>query len=382
MRDNAMAIDPPSPVVGLAIDPRNPGTLYAATNGMGVFKSTDRAGSWSPINQGLAATSVYASAIDPQSPGMIYAETSAGIFKTTDGGKNWSSSNSGLPPLGDPSLLPLPAATSIAIDPLTPSTLYAGIIGSLGNAQQPGVVFKSIDGGANWNPVHSPLEPGLFLASLTIDPQNSTLYATGFHPNGIVAGVVSEIRKSADGGDTWVAAGSFPGYVRSLVIDSHGTLYAVAASSISRSTDGGASWTDLAVPTDSVGDCDECVPVIVLVVDPQHPDTLYVGGYGGVLKSADGGASWQAMNSGLPGPPKTWAGVGTIAIDPHNANTLYATMDGQVFRSIDGAATWSPVNSSGLPVTFVTTLATDPEKPNTVYAVTGGGGIFEMTFVP
>jgi hypothetical protein len=266
------------------------------------------------------------------------------------------------------------------IDPLTPSTLYAGIIGSLGNAQQPAVIFKSIDGGANWNPVHSPLAPGLLLSSLTIDPQNDTLYATGFYANGGVAGIGSEIRKSADGGDTWVAAGSLPGYVRSLVIDPQSTLYAVANWGILRSTDGGTSWTDLAVPTDSVGDCDECVPVSVLAVDPQRTDTLYAGGDVGVLKSTDGGASWQAMNSGLPWPPKTWTGIGAIVIDPHNSHTLYATMDGQVFRSLDGAASWNAL-SAGLIATSVSTLRIDSRNPGTVYADTYGGGIFALTFV-
>jgi photosystem II stability/assembly factor-like uncharacterized protein len=156
----------------------------------------------------------------------------------------------------------------------------------------------------------------------------------------------------------------------------------VAGGWIFKSTDGGASWTDLRVPTDSVGDCDECLPVGVLAVDPQRPDTLYAGGDVGVLKSMDGGASWNAMNSGLPWPPKTWTGVGALVIDPHDSNTLYATLDGQVFRSTDGAATWTPVDSSGLTVPFVGTLAIDPKDHSTVYAGTGGGGIFAITFVP
>ena len=82
----------------------------------------------------------------------------------------------------------MPAAIPIAVDPLTPNTLYAGIIGNLGNSQQPPGLFQSVDGGENWIALNSPLDPGLFLASLTIDPQNRTLYVTGFYPNGMVSG--------------------------------------------------------------------------------------------------------------------------------------------------------------------------------------------------
>jgi hypothetical protein len=382
-RDNSIAVDPPNPSAGLAVDPHNPGTLYAATNGTGLFKSTDGAGSWRPVNRGVSAASVYASAIDPKSPNTIYAETVAGIVKTVDGGANWSSANVGLPLTpGDASHILSPTILSIAIDPLTPSTLYVGVTGNLQGSQQPAGVFKSIDGGANWIPVSSPLGPGLVLASLTIDPQNpDTLYTTGFYPNGVVAGVISEIRKSTDGGNNWVAAGSFPSYVRALVIDSQSALYAVAGGWISRSLDGGASWTDLAVPTDAVGDCDECVPVGTLAVDPQRSDTLYAGGAVGVLKSTDGGASWNTMNSGLPSSTQDWYGVTALVIDPRNSKTLYAVMAGKVFRSTDGAASWNEV-SAGLAATSVSTLMIDSKQPSTVYVGTYGGGIFAINFVP
>lgn len=369
------AINPQNPTAGLAVDSQNPGTVYAATDGLGVFKSTDRASSWSAVNSGLSATEVHSSGIDSQNPGTIYAATNAGLFKTTDEGVNWIGATSGLPAGG--------VLGSIAIDPQTPSTLYAGFSGNLGNigyGQPPAGIFRSVDGGASWISISSALEPGYYAASLAIDPHSpSTLYAGGLSPNHGPE-FVSEILKSTDGGTSWTASGSFRSYVRAVVTDSQSpsNLYGVAGW-VFKSTDGGASWSDLRVPLDSVGDCDECLGVGVFAVDPQRPDTLYAGGYVGVLKSVDGGASWNAMNAGLPWPPKTWTGVGALVIDPHNPNTIYATMDGQVFRSNDGAATWSGVNA-GLTVTWVNTLAIDPKSPGTVYAGTAGGGIFAITF--
>src|SRR6266705_2670433 len=94
-------------------------------------------------------------AIDPLTPTTLYAGTygGGGLFKSTDGGANWVAVGS------------LTYISDLAIDPLTPTTLYAGI-DSWG-------VYKSTDGGASWNAT------GLGVASsLAIDPLTpTTLYA-------------------------------------------------------------------------------------------------------------------------------------------------------------------------------------------------------------
>ena len=59
-------------IYALAIDPTAPNTLYAGTNGGGVFKSTDGGTTWSAFNTGLTNLSVYALAIDST---MLYAGT-------------------------------------------------------------------------------------------------------------------------------------------------------------------------------------------------------------------------------------------------------------------------------------------------------------------
>jgi hypothetical protein len=61
-------------------------------------------------------------AIDPSTPATLYAgRLNGGVFKSTDGGATWSASNTGLTNFNVPSL---------AIDPLTPATLYAGTQGN------------------------------------------------------------------------------------------------------------------------------------------------------------------------------------------------------------------------------------------------------------
>lgn len=107
----------------LAIDPATPTTLYAGTQGSGVFKTTDGGASWSAINNGLTNLLVFALAIDPATPTTLYAGTFAvgggGVFKSTDGGASWSLLNTGV--FGRD-------RRALAIDPGTPTTIYAGAI--------------------------------------------------------------------------------------------------------------------------------------------------------------------------------------------------------------------------------------------------------------
>jgi photosystem II stability/assembly factor-like uncharacterized protein len=110
-------------------------------------------------------------AIDPHTPTTLYASTSVGVFKSTDGGGHWSAVDV--------------AGHFLAIDPQTPTTLYAGGAG----------IFKSTDGGATWSAVNSDLTG---VGRLVIDPQTpTTLYASIWN-NGVF--------KSTDGGVTWSAS--------------------------------------------------------------------------------------------------------------------------------------------------------------------------------
>ena len=86
-------------VRALAIDPQNSSTVYVASQGAGIFKSTDGGASWSSANSGLTTTYFDVLAIDPQNPSTLYAggDGIGLFFKSTDGGTSWSAVNFGLP---------------------------------------------------------------------------------------------------------------------------------------------------------------------------------------------------------------------------------------------------------------------------------------------
>ena len=66
-------------------------TLFAATIGAGVFRSTNAGSSWSAANSGLGELRVNAVAASPdfQADQTLFAATATGIFKTTNGAASW-----------------------------------------------------------------------------------------------------------------------------------------------------------------------------------------------------------------------------------------------------------------------------------------------------
>jgi photosystem II stability/assembly factor-like uncharacterized protein/surface antigen len=281
-------------------------------------------------------------AIDPQTPSILYAGTfGGGIFKSTNGGTNWTAVNTGLTNL---------EVTSLAIDPQTPNTLYAGT----GSG-----IFKSTDGGANWTAINT----GLTITriyGLAIDPQT---------PNTLYAGTVNAgVFKSTDAGGNWTAinTGLTTTSVMALAIDPQrpNILYAAQMyAGVFKSTDGGANWTPINTGMTSNN-------VNALAIDPQTPNILYAGTWdcvGGVFKSTDGGANWAAMNTGL-----TTIGISYLAIDSQTPNTLYAGTWYGLFKSTNAGANWTAMNT-GLTSLGVDLLAIDPRTPNTLYAGTWYG---------
>jgi photosystem II stability/assembly factor-like uncharacterized protein len=147
----------------LAIDPAAPATLYAGTAGPQVFKSTDSGGNWGRTGGGpndpWGYGDVFALAIDPATPATLYAGTDYGLFKSSDRGGSWTAINTDL----------MSTVMALAIDPANPATLYAGTRG--------GGVFRSTDAGASWTATNAGLT-NLLVYALAVDPSTpSRIYA-------------------------------------------------------------------------------------------------------------------------------------------------------------------------------------------------------------
>jgi photosystem II stability/assembly factor-like uncharacterized protein len=119
-------------VVALAIDPQAPATLYAGTDGAGVFKTADGGQTWSAANKGFRPDHAGPLAI-ARSSQTVYAGTPKGVFKSTNGGTTWQAANKGLG---------RKYVYALAIQPQSSQTLYIGTGGA--------GVFKSTNGGRTW----------------------------------------------------------------------------------------------------------------------------------------------------------------------------------------------------------------------------------------
>jgi ligand-binding sensor domain-containing protein len=340
---------PESPLVlGLAVDPGTPATLFAATLETGVFRSTNAGSSWTAANAGIALLDITAVAVNPLTPTTLYAG-GPGVFRSLDGGASWAASNVGLP--DDPRI------AALAVDPVTPTTLYAALWGN--------GVFHSTNGGTSWTARSNGLPAEADVVALAIDPMTPAILYAGIGGAGVF--------RTTDGGASWTARNAglpdAPSAL-TLAIDpaTPTTLYVGTYDGVYRSTDGGAVWTPR-----SAG-LPDGMPALALAIDPVTPTTLYAVTYDVVYWSTDGGAIWAPRSAGLPGA----AFLQALAIDPLTPTTLYLGSDERVYRSTSAGATWT-ASDAGLPAyPLVQTLAIDPLTSGVVYAGTFGRSVFRL----
>jgi photosystem II stability/assembly factor-like uncharacterized protein len=369
-----LGVGPPfsdsSSVVALAIDPQSPATIYSGTFSssgrfsQGLFKSDDRGATWMRSDKGLPGQLVGAIVTDPVSPAVVYAGTQspaqpnrrgkggAVLYKSGNAGADW----------GETGAPDLDKVAALAIDPVTPTTLYVGtsLCGTnFGGCN--GKLLKSTNGASSWSEVLT----GAILA-LAIDRQSpATLYA-GI---GCINLIGCRSVKSTDGGATWVELGGFPGAAYQFLPDpvASGVLYLASStgpfnsSRVFKSTDGGASWNAAGVGLSSA--------ISRLAIDGGSPETLYAATLAGLFKSTDGGGSWSATGLALP--------TTDLAIDPRDPDVLYAATDGGgVLRSSDRGTTWLAINS-GLPVLVVDRIVIDSAGAY-LHVTTGAGGVYDL----
>ena len=187
----------------------------------------------------------------------------------------------------------------MAIDPVTPTTIFAGF----------GLLFKSTDGGTNWTAVNNGL-PNTHIRTIAINPSDSDI---------VYVGTSSGVFKSMDGGESWteVNGGVIEGEVQTLAMDPSrpDTIYAGADRGIFKSIDGGSNWIEVGKDYSNIR---------AVVTDPVTTGIVYAAYYWGVVKSSNGGHSWSAMNEGLPAKTVT-----VLAIHPISGSVLHAGTSGE-----------------------------------------------------
>ena len=293
------------------------GVLLAGTWGAGIFRSTNRGNTWTPVNTGLAYEPgegfVYIE-VFAQKGEVLYVGTQGGLYASTDGGNTWHHVSSFRKP------------ESISGIVVIGDRIYVGTLNT--------GVWYSDDDGNSWLQVNDGFGPKSIRELASI---GTTLIAGSEH---------RLFRKRADE-DALTAVNDdfFVQQIESFAVMDD-LLYVGAYTSegeLFKSNDEGDSLTG--ITPENVGN-----PVIALAA---FGATVYAGMYGsGIFRSDDGGDSWAAVNEGLPVTDQK-----VCALLAVNEDTVFAgTAEGGIFRTMDGGDFWVEVNT-GLTNTMVGELA-------------------------
>lgn len=213
-----------------------------------------------------------------------------------------------------------------------------------------------------------------------------------------------QIQRSDDGGATWNPVGNafpydgVPGthqwydgtphpwefkrvwHLEPSRTDPDTVFAGVEDAALFRSTDGGATWTELSGlrkhgsgPNWAPGAGGMCLHTIL--VDPVDPARIYIAiSAAGAFRSDDDGATWKPINKGLHSLyiPDPTAEVGhcvhRIAMHPSRPSTLYMQKHWDVMRSDDAGESWREI-SGNLPTDFGFPIDVHAHEPETVYVV-------------
>ena len=383
----------------IAVDPRDPGVVYLATSGGGVWKTFDLqapgGASWLPLSDTEPSLAAGALVLDPDQPDTLYVGygdfiNTAGntVVRTTDGGRTWSSPVA----LGGTYPAPngLPAAVrgirSIAVHG---SRVLVGTDVGLFASTDAAAHFHLVDlpnlsghvlAEAIWSVVHSGGDHWIVTGVTACDEHSLPLgvRTSGRDPGSTCRdGNDGEIWYSADGA-SWALA-ALPATTGTGRIDaavSHGAApdstvaYAMVGTvdlggtvGIWRSMDGGRSWTDatgtlanptLPIPDGNGGFFDSDCPDMKLspaqswanqmvAVDPTDPDRVIVGGTLCGARTRNGTAAqptWELVANELPnlGPGGTTAHgrLPYVHADWHSGAVVAAGSGVRVLVGTDG----------------------------------------------
>ncbi len=309
-------------------DPTNSNTVWIGSASGGLWKSVNQGIGWTNMSNGMPNLGISDVVIDASNPNTMYVSTgdkyawatsSIGVMKSTNGGVTWATT--GLNYTTNQFRL----VYHLILDQTNPNVLVA--------AASDGI-WRTQNGGTNWSLVKS----GLFYDVEFNTTSTNTLYASS-----------DSIYTSVDNGLTWKSFAASPTFVvnagrhvsLAVTADNSNYIYVFDESArLFRSTNAGATWTQMTTPTLytywNYG--------TVLTVSPLNRDEVIVGGLT-ISKSTDGGATWPFnVNSGIHPDHKDFVYF------PGSATTLFAANDGGIYKSTNGGLTYSDY-SSGLEVT-------------------------------
>jgi photosystem II stability/assembly factor-like uncharacterized protein len=318
----------------------NPMLYYFGACGGGVWKTDDAGSTWENISDGFFGGSIGAVTVAPSDNNVIYVgggeitvrgnvSHGDGVWKSTDAGKTWTHGG-----LSDTQTI-----GRIRVHPDDPETVYVAALGHLYGPNQQRGVFRSTDGGKNWQRILF-VNDEVGAADLVIDPNNSrVLYATTWK----VKRTPYSLESGGEGSGIW------------------------------KSVDGGDTWSDITrnagLPKGVIGICG----IDVSPVDSNRVWAIVEAAEGGVFRSDNAGETWTRINQDRNLRQRAWY-YSRIYAGPQSIDEVYV-LNVSFWRSNDGGKNF---NSISTPHGDHHDLWINPDRPDCMIIADDGGA--QITF--
>ncbi len=357
-----------------AVVPGNKKAYYVASSAGGVWRTTNAGNTFEPVFDGEGSYSIGTVTIDPNNTNTVWVGTGEannqrsvdygdGVYKSLDGGSTWK--NMGLKNSEH--------IAKIIVHPKSSNLIYVAAVGPLWSSGGDRGVYRSKDGGTNWEQVLK-IDENTGACDLVMDPRNpNVLYAAAHQRRRHVftyigGGPQSTIYKTENGGDTWVkSATGLPandiGRISLSISPANPEIiYAMVETAgdggggVYKSTNGGANWTKQS------GYFTAGNYFTHVIADPKDPDKVYSMDVW-MKVSTDGGKSWSNVGEDFKHVDNH-----CLWIDPDDTAHFLAGCDGGVYETWDAGKAWQ--FKTNLPVTQFYKVALDNALP--FYNMYGG----------
>lgn len=347
-------------VTAIVVDPNSPATIYVATARGGVWKTLDGGATWSPKSDHEVSLALGALAMAPSDHNRLYAGTGegniffyvtqrpdnvlnedyhgVGVLRSSDGGNTWTN-------VGSDDLTGS-AFYCISVNPTNPEVLFGATTRGL---------MRSLDGGATWTLMTGGLPNDVICSDVAYHPVNPgrawcALWGAGVYRTDNADAATPTWNKLSSGlparGMSRIALAVAPSnhdVVFAIIADVQGDLKVWAPRGLYRSTDGGNTWSTIAVAADIrvLGPY-----TLNVAVDVSTPDVVYVSGLS-LYRFVQNGGTWSVSDIGK----NIHADNHAFASHPTNNLQIYAGNDAGIYLSADGGSRWDDTINVGLVIT-------------------------------
>ncbi|HEU4890667.1 MAG TPA: hypothetical protein VFT47_03905 [Vicinamibacterales bacterium] len=376
-----MGLENSEHIQNIVIDPRNSnvvyvtaiGPLWSAGGHRGLYKTADGGQTWKAVLTVSPDTGVTDLLMDPKNPDVLYAAAyqrrravgqligggpESGLYKSTNAGQTWTKLTKGLPSVEI-------GRIGLAANWRNPRTVYALVTAQLGQ----GGFFRSDDAGATWTRIGRSTNAGRGgrggaqggTPPSPCGPADST-------PPKPSADAPAQGAGGRGGFNDDCYRGGDPGYYNEIYVDAYDpeTIWSLQTN-VDRSTDGGKTWSQVAMPGVHVDHHD-------IVFDPADKNHVLLANDGGLYETYDGMKTWRHFTN-LP-----LSQFYRVATD--NSRPFYHVCGGaQDNGSICGPS--RTANRAGIRTSDWYNIGggdgfqprVDPEEPNIVYAQSQEGSL-------